>query len=87
MRYHCCYITTNTVNGKSYVGMHSTDNLQDGYIGSGIALWSAVETREQRSKALKGRVFSSETLDKMSKSQKNNTRTCSVWDGSRKSSN
>jgi len=24
------YITTNKVNGKQYVGMHSTDNVDDG---------------------------------------------------------
>jgi hypothetical protein len=30
------YITTNLINGKQYVGSHATDNIDDGYIGSGI---------------------------------------------------
>ena len=34
-KYHYIYKTTCKVNGKYYVGMHSTDDLNDGYIGSG----------------------------------------------------
>jgi hypothetical protein len=37
-KYHIIYKTTNLINGKIYVGMHSTDNLNDGYLGSGWIL-------------------------------------------------
>lgn len=41
--YHFIYKTTNLLNGDFYVGMHSTDNLNDGYIGSGKRLLRSVE--------------------------------------------
>ena len=37
-KYHFIYKTTNTLSGKYYYGMHSTDNLEDGYLGSGRRL-------------------------------------------------
>jgi group I intron endonuclease len=37
-KYHYIYKTTNLKNGKFYVGMHSTHNLNDGYLGSGTIL-------------------------------------------------
>ena len=37
-KYNYIYKTTNLKNGKYYVGMHSTDNLNDGYLGSGLRL-------------------------------------------------
>lgn len=36
--YHYIYKTTCLVTGRFYVGMHSTDNLEDGYLGSGKIL-------------------------------------------------
>lgn len=39
--YNYIYLITNTLNGKIYVGKHSTDNLNDGYMGSGVALHRA----------------------------------------------
>lgn len=42
MRYNILYKTTNLVNGKIYIGVHSTDNLDDGYLGSGLALRAAI---------------------------------------------
>jgi hypothetical protein len=37
-KYHFIYRTTCQITGKFYVGMHSTDNLEDGYLGSGKIL-------------------------------------------------
>lgn len=41
-KYHFIYKTTCKLNGKFYYGMHSTDVLGDGYIGSGTRLWHAI---------------------------------------------
>jgi hypothetical protein len=37
-QYHFIYKTTNLLNGKYYIGMHSSDSLTDGYLGSGKRL-------------------------------------------------
>jgi len=42
-KYHIVYKTTNIVNNKIYVGMHSTDIIEDGYIGSGWVLKDAIQ--------------------------------------------
>lgn len=36
------YKTTNLIDGISYIGMHQTDNLDDGYLGSGLRLRNAI---------------------------------------------
>jgi hypothetical protein len=38
-KYHFTYKTTNLINGRYYLGMHSTNYIDDGYIGSGKRLW------------------------------------------------
>lgn len=39
IRHHYLYRITNVVNGRYYIGRHSTNNLFDGYKGSGRDLW------------------------------------------------
>lgn len=41
--HHIVYKTTNTINKKIYIGIHSTTNINDGYIGSGVALKHAIK--------------------------------------------
>ena len=41
--YYYVYKIINKINNKEYIGFHSTNNLDDGYMGSGKALIRAVE--------------------------------------------
>ena len=41
--YYLLYQTTNLINCKIYVGVHQTEDLNDGYFGSGIALKAAIK--------------------------------------------
>lgn len=47
--YHIVYKTTNKLNSKYYIGVHSTSDLNDGYLGSGKNLRRAI--RKYGSKA------------------------------------
>ena len=40
---HLVYITANLVNGKQYVGDHSTENINDSYKGSGLLILRAIK--------------------------------------------
>ena len=42
-KYHYIYKTTCKVTGKYYIGMHSTDDLNDGYLGSGQRLSRSIK--------------------------------------------
>jgi hypothetical protein len=41
-KYHFVYKTKNKLNEKYYYGMHSTNNMKDGYLGSGKRLRYAI---------------------------------------------
>ena len=41
--YNYIYKTTCTISNRYYVGMHSTNDLEDGYLGSGMKLWQSVD--------------------------------------------
>lgn len=45
--YHLVYKIVNTVNGKVYIGKHSTKDPYDGYFGSGIKITQAIEKYKQ----------------------------------------
>jgi hypothetical protein len=42
-KYYYIYVTKNVINEKQYVGFHATNNLNDGYIGSGVLLHKKIE--------------------------------------------
>ncbi len=43
-KFHYIYkITRTDGSGKYYIGMHSTDDLEDGYFGSGTLLWHSIK--------------------------------------------
>ena len=52
-KFHYIYKITR-FDGKYYIGMHSTDNLDDGYFGSGKRLWYSIAKygKDQHSKEI-----------------------------------
>lgn len=43
MIYYFIYETTNLINDKKYIGVHKTTDINDGYLGSGIAFKRALK--------------------------------------------
>lgn len=62
--YFIVYKTTNLINGMIYVGMHRTENLNDGYLGSGLIFKEAV-LKYGRDNFLREILFQCENAEQM----------------------
>lgn len=61
---HIIYKITNSINGKYYIGRHSTNDLNDSYYGSGKGITNAIKKygKESFTKEIIAEAFSSEDL-------------------------
>lgn len=58
------YRITNTINGKHYTGAHETDDRNDSYMGSGVALLKAIQEYGRKS-FRKEILFEAESAEEM----------------------
>lgn len=59
--YNFVYKTTNLINNKYYIGVHSTDDLDDGYLGSGDLIKKAIR-KYTKSKFIRHILFFCDSL-------------------------
>lgn len=67
--YGYIYITTNTVNGKYYIGKHKAEAYDPNYFGSGIALTNAMK-KYGKDKFVNAMLDIAESLDELNKKEK-----------------
>lgn len=63
------YKTTNTKNGKYYLGKHQTNNINDDYLGSGVSLVLAIKKYGKES-FIKEILFIFNTEEEMNRKEK-----------------
>ena len=63
-KYHYVYKITNKINGKYYIGIHSTNKLNDEYMGSGSAIIAAIK-KYGKQNFIKEILFQSNTRDEV----------------------
>ena len=63
------YKITNTKNKKIYIGKHQTENINDGYFGSGVALEKAIK-KYGKNLFIKEILFIFENEDEMNRKEK-----------------
>ena len=68
MKYYLIYQITNLVNNKIYIGKHMTDDLNDGYMGSG-SLIKRAENKYGSDKFEKEILFECSSEEEMNKKE------------------
>ena len=67
--YYLIYKTTNLLNGKFYIGKHQTENKDDSYLGSGVALEKAIK-KYGRNNFIKEILFECDSEEEMNQKEK-----------------
>jgi len=68
-KYHIIYQIANLVNGKIYIGKHSTNDLNDSYFGSSVILKHAI-TKHGKDNFQKKILFIYDSVDDMNNKEK-----------------
>ena len=68
-KYYYIYETTCLINNKKYIGQHKTNNLDDGYLGSGVLLTRAIK-KYGKNNFIKEIICFAENLDDLNKLEK-----------------